>query len=138
VALIDASDATHARLRERYAERRDVGYAGFDYRVYGRMRVADAVRFYGALHERWDGAQLAGDLQACGLGPGLEVRRMKTVYQRTLVLALISAARPALLVVERADQFDVPPAAELLERAVRRAAEAVVTYPGAVPLDGAP
>jgi hypothetical protein len=54
------------------------------------------------------------------------------------VLALISAARPALLVVERADQFDVPPAAELLERAVRRAAEAVVTYPGAVPLDGAP
>lgn len=128
IALSDASDQTHATLRARYAARRDAGYAGADYRVYGYMRVADAVRYYGAIHARWDAAQLASDLQATGLSAELEVRRMKTVYQRALVLALIAAARPATLVIERADQFDAQPAAELLERVVRRAPWALVTY----------
>jgi hypothetical protein len=53
---------------------------------------------------------------------------MKTVYQRALVLALIGAARPATLVIERADQFDVAPAAGLLERVVQRATYALLTY----------
>ncbi len=128
IALTDASDQTHAALRARYAARRDAGYAGADYRVYGYMRVADAVRYYGAIHARWDSAQLAADLEATGLSAGLEVRRMKTVYQRALVLALIAAAQPATLVIERADQFDAQPAAELLERVVRRAPWALVTY----------
>ncbi len=115
-------------LRARFSSRRDVGYAGADFRVYGYMRVADAVRFYSAIHARWDAAQLAEDLQATGLGLELEVRRMKTVYQRALVLALVSAARPDTLVIERAEQFDVPAAVALLERAVRRAAQVIATY----------
>ena len=130
IALTDASDQTHAALRARYAARRDAGYAGADYRVYGYMRVADAVRYYGAIHVPWDAAQLAADLQATGLSAELEVRRMKTVYQRALVLALIAAAQPATLVIERADQFDAQPAADLLERVVRRAPWALVTYAG--------
>ncbi len=109
--------------------------------MYGFMRVGDAARYYAALHVRWDAVQLADDLTRAGLGAELEVRRMKTVYQRVLVLALISAAQPAFLVIERAEQFDVPPAAELLDRVVRRAARAIVTYapgaePHAAPFDG--
>ena len=124
-------------MRRTYAARRDVGYAGAEYRVYGFMRVADAVRFYGALHATWDGAQLAADLNAAGLTPQLEVRRMKTAYQRALVLALIAAARPETLVIERADQFDATAAAELLDRVVRRAPRALVTYASAATIPSA-
>jgi hypothetical protein len=62
---------------------------------------------------------------------------MKTAYQRALVLALIAAARPETLVIERADQFDATAAAELLDRVVRRAPRALVTYASAATIPSA-
>ncbi len=132
IAFVDASDETHAALRGAYAARSGAAYACADDRVYGFMRVADAMRFYGAINARWDREQLIADLESAGLTAKLEVRRMRTAFQRALVVALIAATRPDALVVERADQFDAEAAAALLARIVRRVPHAVVTYaPGA-------
>lgn len=129
VAVRDADDAVHARLRAQFLDAApDVAYCGREFRVYRSMRIADAARFYAALHARWDGTQLDDDLALCGLRPGFEVRRMKRAFQRALVLALACAARPATLVVEYGDEFDEPPTRALLQRALGRVSRAIVTY----------
>ncbi len=94
------------------------------------MRIAEAARFFAALHLRWNAAQLASDFEAAGLSGTFEVRRMKRAYQRALVLAFAAAAEPELLVVESGEEFDEPPAAALLARAVARVPAALVTFGG--------
>ncbi len=139
VAVRDAGEEVRAWLRQRagLAPSRDpqtfessggVGYVGREFRVYPYMRVEDAIDFYAALHERWDEAQLAGDLATVGLESFHQVRRLKLVYQRALVLALASAAHPEMLIVENAEEFDEGPARALLQSAVERAPRALVTF----------
>jgi hypothetical protein len=94
------------------------------------MRIADAVRFYSAIHARWDAARLKADFDACGLRESFEVRRMKRAYQRALVLALACAALPEMLVVENAEEFDEAPAAALLAAAIARGPSALATFGG--------
>ncbi len=138
VALTGADAAFHARLRaafglapaSRALDPRGLAYCGAEYRVYPSMRIADAVRFYSAVHERWDGDQLAADFALAGLDGSFEVRRMKRAYQRTLVLALAAASLPSTLVVENAEQFDEPRARALLVHAIERAPAAFVTFEG--------
>jgi hypothetical protein len=133
VALTGADAAFHARLRaafglapaSRELDPRGLAYCGAEYRVYPFMRIADAVRFFSAVHERWDGDQLAADFKLAGLDGAFEVRRMKRAYQRTLVLALSAASLPSTLVVENAEQFD--------ERAIGRAPAALATFEGDAP-----
>jgi len=137
IAIVDATDAFHARLRARYglgpAQPYDgvpvgLGYCGREFRAYPAMRIADAARFYGALHARWNPARLRADLATAGLAERFEIRRMKRAYQRTIVLAFAMAAQPRLLVVENAEEFDEPGALALLETSVARAERAIVTY----------
>ncbi len=138
VGLTGADAAFHARLRaafglapaSRELDPRGLAYCGAEYRVYPFMRIADAVRFFSAVHERWDAEQLASDFALAGLDGAFEVRRMKRAYQRTLVLALSAASLPSTLVVENAEQFDEPPARALLARAIERAPAALVTFEG--------
>jgi hypothetical protein len=92
------------------------------------MRIGDAIRFYSALNTSWNARTLAGDLRAAGLEERFEVKRMKTAFQRALVLVLALAAEPAALVVEAGQEFDAPPALALLERAVARVPRTLVTY----------
>ncbi len=136
-AVVGADDAFHARLRARFGlspspqaleAPRGLAYCGREFRIYPTMSIADAIRFYGAIHERWNAEQLTDDLLASNLRPEFEVRRMKRAYQRALVLALATAAEPAALVVEHAEEFDEPPTALLLERVVRRTPYALATY----------
>jgi hypothetical protein len=141
VALTGADAAFHARLRaafglapaSRELDPRGLAYCGAEYRVYPFMRIADAVRFFSAVHERWDADRLASDFALAGLDGAFEVRRMKRAYQRTLVLALSVASLPTTLVVENAEQFDEPPARALLMRAIERAPAALVTFEGDAP-----
>jgi hypothetical protein len=143
VALTGADAAFHARLRaafglapaSRALDPRGLAYCGAEYRVYPFMRIADAVRFFSAVHERWDSEQLAADFALAGLAGTFEVRRMKRAYQRTLVLALSAASLPTTLVVENAEQFDEPPARALLARAIERAPAALATFGGDAPPD---
>jgi hypothetical protein len=143
VALTGADAAFHARLRaafglapaSRALDPRGLAYCGAEYRVYPFMRIADAVRFFSAVHERWDSEQLAADFALAGLAGTFEVRRMKRAYQRTLVLALSAASLPTTLVVENAEQFDEPPARALLARAIERAPAALATFEGDAPPD---
>jgi hypothetical protein len=107
-----------------------LAYCGAEYRVYPSMRIADAVRFFAALHARWNAEQLAADFETAGLAGSFEVRRMKRAYQRALVLAFAAAAEPELLVVESAEEFDEPRVEALLARAVARAPAALVTFAG--------
>jgi hypothetical protein len=86
------------------------------------------VRFYAAIHERWNVGRLEADLAVANLRPEFEVRRMKRAYQRALVVALATAAEPASLVIENAEEFDEAPTALLLERVLRRTPYALVTY----------
>jgi len=139
IALVGASDAFHARLRARcglgpaqpYAGVPvGLGYCGREFRAYPAMRIADAARFYGALHARWDTARLRDDLATAGLAERFEIKRMKRAFQRTIVLAFAMAAQPRFLVVERAEEFDEPGALALLEASVARAQRAIVTYTG--------
>jgi hypothetical protein len=127
VAIAEASDAVHRSLRARF-DGPEVGYAGQDFRVYGFLRIGKALQYYRAIHPGWDEAQLQDDLACAALSAEFEVRRMKRTYQRALVLALVAATRPQILVVERADEFDEEPTAALLERVLRRAPQAYVTY----------
>jgi len=106
-----------------------LAYCGRDFRVYPSMRIGDAIRFYSALNQPWNAETLASDLRAAGLEERFEVKRMKTAYQRALVLAFALAAEPLTLVVEAGQEFDAPPALALLERAVARVPRALVTYP---------
>lgn len=101
------------------------------------MRIGEALRFYAAIHERWNAEQVAADLALANLRPEFEVRRMKRAYQRALVVALATAADPATVVVERADEFDEAPTARLLERALARAPYALATYAEAAQADAA-
>jgi ABC-type uncharacterized transport system ATPase subunit len=145
-AVTAADDAFHTRLRGRFGltprgapldAYAAVAYCGREFRVYPSMRVGEAVRFYAALHERWNAEALRDDLERTNLGDDVEVRRMKRAYQRALVLALALATEPELLVVESAHEFDEPAAAELLGAAVRRVPRALVTYEGeATPPNG--
>ncbi len=141
VALTGADAPFHARLRAAFGlapasttlDPRGLAYCGAEYRVYPFMRIADAVRFFSAVHERWDADQLAADFALAGLDGSFEVRRMKRAYQRTLVLALSAASLPSILVVENAEQIDEPPARALLARAVERAPAVLVTFESDVP-----
>ncbi|GAC1307052.1 MAG: hypothetical protein NVSMB19_19610 [Vulcanimicrobiaceae bacterium] len=139
IAVLDATEAYHRLLRARCglgpAQPYDgvpvgLGYCGREFRAYPSMRVADAARFYGALHARWDPARLRDDLATAGLDGRFDIGRMKRAYQRTIVLAFAMAARPQLLVVEHAEEFDEPGALALLEVSVARADRAIVTYAG--------
>jgi ABC-type multidrug transport system ATPase subunit len=107
---------------------RGLAYCGREFRIYPSMRIGEALRFYAALHERWDAARLEADLEAANLRPEFEVRRMKRAYQRALVLALATAAEPTMLVIENAEEFDEPATLRLLDRAVRRTPYALATY----------
>ena len=103
--------------------------------MYPSMRIAEAVRFFSAIHARWDPGQLEADFAVAGLGASFEVRRMKRAYQRALVLALAAAAQPEILVIENAEEFDEPRVALLLERAIVRAPAALVTFGARKPDD---
>ena len=92
------------------------------------MRIGEALRFYAAIHERWNADRVAADLSIANLRPEFEVRRMKRAYQRALVIALAAAAEPTSLVIENAEEFDEAPARRLLERVVARTPYALVTY----------
>ena len=136
-AIVGADEAFHARLRTCFGlapssqdtvAPRELAYCGQEFRIYPSMRIAEAVRFYAAIHERWNAERLAADLAAANLRPDFEVRRMKRAYQRALVLALATAAEPASLVVENAEEFDEAPTALLLQNVVRRTPYALVTY----------
>ncbi len=136
-AIVGADDAFHARLRtcfglapssQELVAPRGLAYCGREYRIYPSMRIAEAVRFYSAIHERWSAEQLNADLAVANLRPEYEVRRMKRAYQRALVVALATAAEPDSLVIEHAEEFDEAPTALLLERALRRTPYALVTY----------
>ncbi len=127
-AVAKVANATNAANVADVVDVADVAYVGREFRVYPYMQIADAVRFYAALHARWDEAQLAADLASAGLEGGHQVRRLKLVYQRALVLALAVAPGPELLIVENAEEFDEAPARALLQRAVERVPRAIVTF----------
>jgi hypothetical protein len=136
-ALTSADKAFHLTLRTRFGlvpsqtvagVRPGFAYCGREFRVYPSMRIGDAIRFYSALNERWNAETLTGDLRAAGLEERFEIKRMKTAYQRVLVLAFALAAEPRVLVVEAGEEFDEPPALAFLERAVARVPRALVTY----------
>ncbi len=139
IAIVAADPAFHQRLRARFGLGpaagglelpRGLAFCGADYRVYPFMRIADAVRFFSAMHDNWDPEQLAADFALAGLSGTFEVRRMKRTYQRALVLALAAAALPATLVIENLEEFDEPPAAALAARAIVRAPAALATFGG--------
>jgi hypothetical protein len=144
LAVVRATDRFHVSLRAALGLRPPghagtpvgLAYCGREFRVYPRMRVTDAIRFYAALHERWDGATLRADLDAAGVLERFEVRRMKRAFQRALVLAFASASQPDLLVVENAEDFDEPATATLLDRCTRRAVQAILTYGDDAPPTG--
>ena len=136
-AVVGADDAFHARLRaafglapssQEHVAPRGLAYCGREFRIYPSMRIAEALRFYSAIHERWNAEQVAADLAAATMRPDFEIRRMKRAYQRALVVALATAAEPDTLVIEHGEEFDEAPAALLLERALRRSPYALVTY----------
>jgi hypothetical protein len=140
LAVVGAGDAFHRALRARCGlapshaapgVRPGLAYCGREFRVYSSMRIFDAIRFYSALNQTWNAETLAGDLRAAGLDERFEVKRMKSAYQRALVLAFALAAEPHALVVEYGQEFDQPPALALLERAVARVPRTLVTYAAA-------
>ena len=136
-AIVGADDAFHKRLRtyfglapssQELVAPRGLAYCGREFRIYPSMHISDALRFYSAIHERWNTERLEADLAIANLRPEFEVRRMKRAYQRALVLALATAAEPESLVIENAEEFDEAPTALLMERALRRMPFALVTY----------
>lgn len=137
IAIVDTNAAFHVRLRALCglgpAQPSDgkpvaLGYCGREFRAYPAMTIADASRLYGALNLRWDPARLRDDLALAGMADRFEIKRMKRGFQRAIVLAYAMAARPELLVVENAEEFDEPGAFALLEASVVRAERAIVTY----------
>ena len=137
IAIVETDAAFHVRLRALCglgpAQPSDgkplgLGYCGREFRAYPAMTIANASRLYGALNLRWDSAQLRDDLARSGMHERFEIRRMKRGFQRAIVLAFAMAARPDLLVIENAEEFDEPGAFALLEASVARAARAIVTY----------
>lgn len=137
VAIVDTTPAFHVRLRALCglgpappSDGKPLGlaYCGREFRAYPAMKIGDASRLYGALNVPWDGARLAEDLALAGMHERFEIKRMKRGFQRAIVLAYAMAARPELLVVENAEEFDEPGAFALLEASVARAARAIVTY----------
>jgi hypothetical protein len=139
LAVLAADEAFHVRLRARFGlapsvraldPPRGLAYCGSEFRVYPFMRIADAVRFFSAIHDRWDAERLEADFELARLDGSFEIRRMKRAYQRALVLALAAAAAPTTLVVERGEEFDDGPPLALLARAVERAPAALVTFGG--------
>ncbi len=143
IAICDAPDAFCTRLRARFGlapgggaslSPRGLGYCGREFRAYPSMRIADAVRFYAALHARWNGARLREHLALAGLEERFEIGRMKRAFQRTLVLVLALAPEPDLLVVENAEEFDEERPHALLQRAVDVVPRVVVTYAAGVTL----
>ncbi len=147
IAVVDADEAFHVRLRARFGlapsvraldPPRGLAYCGSEFRIYPFMRIADAVRFFSAIHDRWDAERLEADFELSRLDGSFEIRRMKRAYQRALVLALAAAAAPTTLVVERGEEFDDGPPSALLARAVERAPAALVTFGGETwPVPGA-
>lgn len=145
IAVLDATKELHLGLRRRYGlapsngrngtQSDDVAYVGREFRVYTFMRIGEAARFYGALHSRWDGAALAKDFAALGIDPNFEVKRLKSTYQRALVLALALARRPKSLVVECAEEFDEPKTRALLENALGRTSLSIATFEDASTLE---
>ena len=142
LAVTGADDAFHANLRRSLglapgsdAQPEGLAYIGREFRVYTFMRIGDAVRFFSALHGRWDADALAADFETSGLNAGHEVRRMKRTYQRALVLALAMAAVPDLLVVELGEEFDEEPTRALLRACVERAPRAIVTFAASAAVD---
>jgi hypothetical protein len=143
LALVDATADVHDRLRLRFGlsakshrpARKDLAYCGREFRVYPAMRIADAVRFYAALHAHWEAETLAADLALAGLDERFEIKRMKRTYQRALVLAIAMAARPSQLVLEAAEEFDDERASALLRSAIARVPRAIVTYGGSLAHD---
>ena len=137
VAIVETTPAFHARLRAlcglgpaQPSAGKPIGlaYCGREFRAYPAMTIAAASRLYGALNTRWDAERLQTDLTLAGLHDRFEIKRMKRGYQRAIVLAFAMAARPELLVVENAEEFDEPGAFALLEASVTRASRAIVTY----------
>ncbi len=132
LAITPPGAAVERRLREETGflsaepDPRRLGYCGRDFRTYGRLTVAEAATLYENVAPL-DRALLAHYLGTANLEPALIVRRMKRAYHRALVLALIASASPALLVVEGSDEFNEPPAARMLEEALRNAPRAIVT-----------
>ena len=77
-AIVGADEKFHARLRTRFGlapsphtleAPRGLAYCGREFRIYPSMRIGEAIRFYAALHERWDAARLDADLEAANLRP---------------------------------------------------------------------
>ncbi|GAC1627151.1 MAG: hypothetical protein NVS4B5_18640 [Vulcanimicrobiaceae bacterium] len=140
LAIAEASEAYCRAVRARFglapgarassdpAAMRGLAYCGREYRVYPSMRVADAARFYAALHERWDAARLHDVLALAGLDERFEIRRMKRAYQRALVVAFAIASVPEMLVVENVEEFDEAPSFASLQRAVDLVPRSIVTY----------
>lgn len=142
LAVVGADESFHQALRARCGlvpsqaapgVRPGLAYCGREFRVYPSMKISDAIRFYSALNQTWNAGTLAGDLGVAGLDERFEVKRMKSAYQRALVLAFALAAEPHALVVECGQEFDQPAALALLERAVARVPKTLVTYSGDAP-----
>ena len=152
VAISDASEAYCARLRARFGLAPDAGpatdpaaprglaYCGREFRADPSMTIADAARFYGTLHARWNTARLLDLLRLAGLEERFEIGRMKRAFQRAIVLAFALASEPDVLIVENAEEFDEDGARAVLERALALVSRAIVTYGAAVerPLAGLP
>ncbi|GAC1308280.1 MAG: hypothetical protein NVSMB21_13390 [Vulcanimicrobiaceae bacterium] len=137
IAIVDTTAAFHVRLRALCglgpAAPSDgkpigLGYCGREFRAYPAMTIGDASRLYGALNAGWDAPRLHADLALAGMHDRFEIKRMKRGFQRAIVLAYAMAARPELLVVENAEEFDEPGAFALLEVSVTRVDRAIVTY----------
>ena len=139
LAIAEASEAYCKRVRARFgltpqgaptdpAAMPGLAYCGREFRAYPSMRIADAVRFYAALHARWNAASLREYLAIAGLDERLEIRRMKRAFQRALVLALVLASVPVVLIVENAEEFDEERCRALLARAVASVPRSIVLY----------
>ncbi len=136
VAIAGATPRLEAELRQACGLRgpggpalspRRLAYCGFDFRSYGWMRISGAVSFFEGIAPL-NARLLAEYLALAGLEPSHDTQRMKTSYQRALVLALQASLEPEILVVERAQQFDEDRPAAVLREAILRAGRAVVTY----------
>jgi hypothetical protein len=111
-----------------------IGYCGFDFRSYGYMQIGNAAAFFERIAPV-DSALLSEYLAVAGLEAAHDTRRMKTAYQRALVLAIAAACRPEILVVERGGQFNEARPLALLREVVQRSPRAIVTYEEAAPDD---
>jgi hypothetical protein len=127
LAVYAAGPELEAYLRRTYPPQSGRAYVGFDYRVYPHMRVDQALRFYSELNARWDHARVHALMAQAEIYGNYEIGRMRSVYQRALVLVAQVGALPTELIVERGEDFENG-LGSLLETAISLVPSAIVTY----------